>query len=91
MGLSDTGTVAVEGTYGTVPFKVYATLDGSMSKGMVRGSVGGATVHLDLTRARRSLPGSRMGYPGPTVHIAGSYGGPLELLAITVGALLRFA
>jgi hypothetical protein len=90
-GLSDSRTVAVEGTYGTVPFEVYATIDAGMSKGLVRGSVGEATVHLDLTRPPLPHPRAPMGYPGPTVQIAGSYSGPPELLAIIVGSLLRFA
>jgi hypothetical protein len=89
-GLSDTGTAVVEGTYGAVPFEIYATVDGSMSAGMVRGGVGGGPIYLDLTRPRVPCPKSGRGYPGPTVHIAGSYGGPMELLAITVGAVLQF-
>jgi hypothetical protein len=89
-GLSDTGTVVVEGTYGAVPFEIYATVDGSMSKGMVRGGVGGGTVYLDLTRPSVPHPRRSRMFPGPTVHIAGSCGGPMELLAITVGAALQF-
>jgi len=89
-GLSSTATLVVEGTYGAVPFEIYATIDGSMSAGMVRGGVGGGTVYLDLTRPTVPHPKSGRGFPGPTVLIAGSYGGPLELLAITVGAVLQF-
>jgi hypothetical protein len=89
-GLSDTRTVVVEGTYGAVQFEIYATVDGSMSEGMIRGDVGGGTVYLDLTRPSVPHPRRSSGFPGPTVHIAGSYGGPMELLAITVGVVLQF-
>jgi hypothetical protein len=93
-GLSDSRTVAVEGTYGSVNFEIYATIDGGLSQGMLHGRVGEAIVHLDISRSsvERSV---RPGYPpidlpGPQIDLSGSYHGPPELLAIMVGAVLEF-
>jgi hypothetical protein len=93
-GLSDFGTVAVEGTYGSVSFELYATIDGGLSQGLLHGSVAGAPLHLDLgsSSVPRSvaLGSAPFDLPGPHVDISGSYDGPPELLALMVGAMLEF-
>ena len=95
-GLGDSRTVAVEGTYGSVSFDVYATIDGGLSEGILHGSVDESVVHLDLRRpaARGSLrlgdPPLEIDVPGPQVDLAGHYHGPRELLALMIGAALEF-
>ena len=93
-GLCDGRTVAVEGTYGSVSFEVYATIDAGLSRAMVHGSVDEALVHLDLNRSsvQRTLRPGRppIDFPGPEVRVLGNYHGPPELLAVMVGAVLQF-
>lgn len=93
-GLCDTRTVVAEGTYGSVPLLVCATIDAGLSRGMLRGSVGGALVHIDLTRSAIRRPvrpgGPHLDFPGPQTDLSGSYDGPPELLAVMVGAMLKF-
>ncbi|MDA8286084.1 MAG: hypothetical protein M0Z42_22905 [Actinomycetota bacterium] len=92
-GLSSAGTVMVEGTYGSAPFEIYATIDGGLSCGMVHGTVEAAAVHLDLRRQQLNRivrPGLQVPRPGPGVDISGSYQGPPELLAVIVGTILQF-
>jgi hypothetical protein len=93
-GLSDSRTVAVEGTYGSVSFEIYSTIDAGLSRGMLRGTVEESILHIEISRP--SVPRSvRAAYPpidrpGPQVDLSGSYHGPPELLAIMVGAVLEF-
>jgi len=93
-GLSDSRTVAVDGTYGSVPFEIYATIDAGLSRGMLQGFVEEAIVHLDISRppVQRSVRVAHqpIDRPGPQVDLFGSYHGPPELLAIMVGAVLEF-
>ena len=49
-GLGDSRTVAVEGTYGSASFEIYATIDAGLSRGMLHGFVEEAIVHLDISR-----------------------------------------
>ncbi len=53
-GLGDSRTVAVEGTYGSVSFEIYATIDAGLSRGILHGTVEEAIVHLDISRSRFS-------------------------------------
>lgn len=93
-GLSDSRTVVVEGTYGPVPFEIYATIDGSLSQGILHGSIEGSTVHLDLARPPVQLnvePGHRhLNIDRSQLDLSGRYHGPPELLALMVGALVKF-
>ncbi len=92
-GLCASRTVVVEGTYGSLPFEVFATIDAGLSQGIVHGSVDTALVHLDLIRpsVQRSLPERPpMDFPGRQVFTSGSYDGPPELLAVIVGTMLNF-
>jgi hypothetical protein len=93
-GLSDSRTVAVEGTYGSVSFEIYGSIDAGLSRGILHGTVEEAIVHIDFSRSRvqRSVRSARppIDLPGPRVDLSGSYHGPPELLAIMVGALLEF-
>ena len=93
-GLSDSRTVAVGGTYGSVPFEIYASIDAGLSRGILHGTVQEAIVHIDISRP--SVPGRvrvarpPIDRPGPQVDLSGSYHGPPELLAIMVGAVMEF-
>ena len=96
-GLCDTRTVAVDGTYGTTPFMIYATIDGGLSRGIVHGTIDGITVHLDISRPRTPYngppgpPGSpALTLPGSRIDVSGGYQGPPELLAVIVGSVLQF-
>lgn len=93
-GLNESRTVAVEGTYGPVPFEIYATIDAGLSRGVLHGSVEDAVVHIDVSRSsvRRTFRPGRppIDLPGPQVNLSGSYAGPPELLAVMVGAMLKF-
>lgn len=87
-------TVTVEGTYGSVSFEVFATIDGGLTQGSIRGKVADAMMHLDFERplVQQSVRGSDLtiDIPGQQVGVSGSYDGPPELLAILVGAVLDF-
>ena len=93
-GLSDSRTVAVDGTYGSVSFEIYATIDAGLSRGRLHGFVEEAIVHLDISRppVQRRVRAAHppIDRPGPQVDLSGSYHGPPELLAIMVGAVLEF-
>lgn len=96
-GFSSSCTVTVEGTHGNVSFKIFATIDGGLERGLVHGSVDEVTVHLDLVRpmVRGTLRDPDNGQheidlPGPNVEVSGRFHGPPELLALTIGALLEF-
>jgi len=92
-GDSDSGTVVVEGTYGSAPFEIYASLD-SPSRGVVHGTLDDAAVHLELLSPPLEYS-YRDGRPhleraGNHVVVTGAYPGPPELLAVMVGAALQF-
>jgi hypothetical protein len=74
--------VAVDGTLGATEFTLYATIDGSLSRGRLRGTVAGEPVRID---AERDQPPGRAG-----TRLAGRYLGPPALLALAVGAFLYF-
>jgi hypothetical protein len=88
-GLCDGRTVVVEGTYGSVWFEVYGTIDASLSQGILYGKVEDATVRLELSRSTARIEGRAL-RPGPRIHLSGCYDGPPELLAVMVGAVLQF-
>jgi hypothetical protein len=93
-GLSDSRTVAVEGTYGSVSFEIYATIDARLSQGILHGSVEDAVLHIDFSRpsVRSAVRPEHhsVDLPGPQVNLSGSYDGPPELLAVMVGGMLKF-
>ena len=81
-GLGGTRTVAVEGTVGSTEFTVYATIDGPLTLGQIRGTVAGTSIRIDAARTRQP--------DGEKTRLTGSYQGPPVLLALAAGALLHF-
>jgi hypothetical protein len=81
-GLDGTRTVAVDGTIGSTEFTIYATIDGPLTFGQIRGTVAGAPIRIDAARTRDPHGGQ--------TRLTGSYQGPPALLALTTGALLHF-
>ena len=81
-GLGSTRTVAVEGTLGSTEFTIYATVDGPLTSGQIRGTVAGTPIRIDATRTRQPNGGQ--------TRLTGSYQGPPALLALAAGALLHF-
>jgi hypothetical protein len=75
-------TVIVEGTLGSTEFTIYATIDGSLSVGQIRGTVAGTSISIDAARHRQP--------DGGHTRLTGSYQGPPALLALATGALLHF-
>jgi hypothetical protein len=75
-------TVAVDGRLGGAEFTIYATMDGPLRRGQLRGTVAGAPLRIDAERD---------GPPGPRrTRLTGSYLGPPALLALAAGAFLYF-
>lgn len=81
-GLGGTRTVAVDGTLGSTEFTIYATIDGSLTFGQIRGTVAGTSIRIDAARTRQP--------DGEKTRLTGSYQGPPALLALAAGALLHF-
>ena len=81
-GMGGTPTIAAEGTLGSTEFTIYATIDGPLTFGHIRGTVAGAPIRIDAARTR--------GPDGGRTRLTGSYQGPPALLALTAGALLHF-
>jgi hypothetical protein len=81
-GLGGTRTVAVDGTLGSAEFTIYATIDGPLTFGQIRGTVAGTSILIDAARIRQP--------DGEKTRLTGSYQGPPALLALAVGALLHF-
>ena len=81
-GLGGSPAIAANGTLGGTEFTIYATIDGPLTFGHVRGTVAGAPVSIDAARTR--------GPDGGRTRLTGSYQGPPALLALTAGALLHF-
>jgi hypothetical protein len=81
-GMSSSRTVAVDGTLGSTEFTIYATIDGPLKSGKLRGTVAGIPIRIDAARTRRPN--------GTQTRLTGSYQGPMALLALTAGALLHF-
>jgi len=75
-------TIAADGTLGSTEFTIYATIDGPLTFGHIRGRVAGAPIRIDAARTR--------GPDGGRTRLTGSYQGPPALLALTAGALLHF-
>jgi hypothetical protein len=71
-------SVNVSGTYGDTALSLFATVAGDLSSGLIRGYVGKMAVHLVAKQSRGAH------------RITGTYGGPPELLALTVGSLIYF-
>jgi hypothetical protein len=81
-GLNSTSTVAIDGMYGSTQFTIYAAIDGSLTRGEIRGTVGDSRIHIDAARSHE---------PGATqTHLEGIYVGPSALLALIVGTFLHF-
>lgn len=75
-------TVAVDGTLDSTEFTIYATIDGPLTFGQIRGTVAGTPIRIDAERT---------GQPdGARTRLTGSYQGPPVLLALAAGALLHF-
>src|SRR5581483_10214490 len=49
-GFDSSRTVAVEGTYGSVSFKIFATIDGGLERGVVHGNVDEAAIRVEFVR-----------------------------------------
>lgn len=81
-GLGGTRTVAADGTLGSTEFTIYATIDGPLTSGKLRGTVAGTPLRIDAARTH--------GPDGGQTRLTGSYQGPPALLALTAGALLHF-
>ena len=81
-GLGGSRTVAADGTLGSTEFTIYATIDGPLTSGKLRGTVAGTPIHIDAARTH--------GPHGGQTRLTGSYQGPPALLALTAGALLHF-
>ncbi len=81
-GLGGTRTVAVDGTLGRTEFTIYATIDGPLTSGQIRGTVAGSPIRIDAARTRDPHGGQ--------TRLTGSYQGPPALLALATGALLHF-
>jgi hypothetical protein len=81
-GLGGTRTVAVDGTLGSTEFTIYATIDGPLTFGQIRGTVAGTPIHIDAARTRQP--------DAEKTRLTGSYQGPPALLALAAGALLHF-
>ena len=81
-GLGGTRTVAVDGTLGNTEFTIYATIDGPLTSGQIRGTVAGTSIRIDAARTRDPHGGQ--------TRLTGSYQGPPALLALATGALLHF-
>jgi hypothetical protein len=73
-----TSTVEVTGSLGTVRFKLHGSVGGGLSHGHVTGTVGGKPVALSLS------------FGTDTRNITGTWSGPVDLLALTAGALVYF-
>ncbi len=76
-GLS-TSTIYAEGALADVSFSLWATLEGDLTRGIVRGTVGGRPFELTATSDYHHL------------HIVGTYQGPDALLIVIVGSLANF-
>ena len=81
-GLGGTRTVAADGTLGSTEFTIYATIDGPLTFGQIRGTVAGTPIHIDAARTREP--------DGVQTRLTGSYQGPPALLALAAGAFLHF-
>jgi hypothetical protein len=81
-GMGSSRTVAVDGTLGSTEFTIYATIDGPLKSGKLRGTVAGTPIRIDAARTH--------GPDGTQTRLTGSYQGPMALLALTAGALLHF-
>ncbi len=81
-GLGGTRTVAVDGTLGSTEFTIYATIDGPLTFGQIRGTVAGTPIRIDAARTRQP--------DAEKTRLTGSYQGPPALLALAAGALLHF-
>jgi hypothetical protein len=81
-GRGGTRTIAADGTLGSTEFTIYATIDGPLTIGHIRGIVAGAPMRIDAERTH--------GPDGGRTRLTGSYQGPPALLALTAGALLHF-
>jgi hypothetical protein len=81
-GIGSSRTIAAYGTLGSTEFTIYATIDGPLTSGKLRGTVAGAPIRIDAARAR--------GPDGEQTRLTGTYQGPPALLALTAGALLHF-
>jgi hypothetical protein len=75
-------TVAVDGTLGGTEFTIYATIDGPLTSGQIRGTVAGTPIRIDAARTRQP--------DAEKTRLTGSYQGPPALLALAAGALLHF-
>jgi hypothetical protein len=78
-------TVAVVGALGATGFELFASLSGSHSRSMVRGTVAGEPARIDGSRPDRSGPGG-----AEAVRLSGEYSGPPELAAIVACTILYF-
>jgi hypothetical protein len=81
-GMGGTRTIAADGTLGGTEFTIYATIDGPLTSGKLRGTVAGTPIRIDAARTR--------GPDGEQTRLTGSFQGPPALLALTAGALLHF-
>jgi hypothetical protein len=81
-GLGGTRAITAGGMLGSTEFTIYATIDGPLTFGHVRGTVAGASISIDAARTQ--------GPDGGRTRLTGSYQGPPALLALTAGALLHF-
>jgi len=81
-GLGGTRTVAADGTLGSTKFTIYATIDGPLTFGQIRGTVAGTPIRIDAARTREP--------DGVQTRLTGSYQGPPALLALAAGAFLHF-
>jgi hypothetical protein len=79
-GLGTTSAVVAEGTLGATAFELFVAFSDDSKSAVVRGSIGGTPVSLDATRSD----------PAPSVVIIGSYSGEPPLLALLLGAVVRF-
>ena len=75
---SSSSSVEVTGSYGASKFQLHGEIAGDLSGGMVKGTVGGAPIHLVAQQSQG------------THRIVGSYAGPPGLLGLIVGSLLYF-
>ena len=81
-GMGGSPAIAAEGTLGSTEFTIYATIDGPLTSGHIRGTVAGAPIRIDAARTR--------GPDGGQTRLTGSYQGPPALLALAAGAFLHF-
>ena len=79
-GLGTTSAVVAEGTLGATAFELFVAFSDDSKSAVVRGSIGGTPVSLDATRSD----------PATSVVIIGSYSGEPPLLALLLGAVVRF-